>query len=185
MSQEAKIIELLKSLGKAPWQQVFPAIVQTVDEERMCADVSYEGLVLYNVRLKATVEDGDHVTVVPALNSSILVGVMGTGDNQFYMVAASTPQKVSVKIGTTTVVIGSGGVLINNGDLGGMLVSGKTIDELAALKNDLNALKTAFQSWVTVSGDGGAALKAITATWFGQQLPAPNPNELVNLKVKQ
>ena len=42
-----------------------------------------------------------------------------------------------------------------------------TIDEI---KSDIATLKQAFTAWVTVPGDGGAALKAIAATWAATPL---------------
>lgn len=38
------------------------------------------------------------------------------------------------------------------------------------LQDDITALKQAFTSWVPVASDGGAALKAATASWFAQPL---------------
>lgn len=185
MTKQAEIIAKLKSLSQVGKQTVFPAEVTSVDEAAMTCDVLFEGIELYSVRLKATEGEGDYSVVIPVVGSSILVGLFGTGDNMFYMVSASEPEKLIGKICDTTYEISATGVVFNNGTNGGVLISQKVVDELAEIKDDLNSLKTAFQNWVTAPNDGGAALKAITATWFGQQLTEPDTTALINLKVKQ
>ena len=52
------------------------------------------------------------------------------------------------------------------------------------LEKDLNDLKSAFNSWVVVPGDGGAALKAASASWAGQTVTLTQANEIENEKVK-
>lgn len=53
----------------------------------------------------------------------------------------------------------------------------KTIVE--ELQNDLTTLKSAFSGWVTVPNDGGAALKAATATWYGTAISGNMDNSKV------
>lgn len=59
-------------------------------------------------------------------------------------------------------------------DFGGstdFLVRFSKLKEVAdELKTDINSLKTVFSTWVPVANDGGAALKAAAATWYGTTL---------------
>lgn len=60
-------------------------------------------------------------------------------------------------------------------------------NELTAIVNDVNSLKTVFSSWVVAPQDGGAALRTAATAWFGSSIAAPaNPgdtaSELVTIK---
>ena len=64
----------------------------------------------------------------------------------------------------------SDGVMRMNGNSDFGIGFNKTKESIDEIKDDINALKQVFSAWVTVPSDGGAALKAGAATWFGQQL---------------
>jgi hypothetical protein len=53
---------------------------------------------------------------------------------------------------------------------GGIVKVTDLVTKLNNIENDLNTLKTAFTGWVVAPSDGGAALKAITASWYGSTL---------------
>jgi hypothetical protein len=55
----------------------------------------------------------------------------------------------------------------------------KLVDKINALEEDLNALKQAFNTWVPVVMDGGAVLKAATATWAAESFL---PTEVDDIK---
>jgi hypothetical protein len=53
-----------------------------------------------------------------------------------------------------------------NGDVfGGLVKADAVTQELNALKQDINVLKAVMAAWVVVPADGGAVLKAASATW--------------------
>lgn len=71
-----------------------------------------------------------------------------------------------------------------NGDAkGGLVIADQVATRLNALEQDINTLKTAMAAWAPVSQDGGAALKAATATWFGSQLQTTSSQQLQNTRV--
>ena len=75
--------------------------------------------------------------------------------------------------------------IFDGGENGGMVIVQNLIDKINRLENDINKLKQAFAMWVVVPQDGGAALKAITADWYGNQIiPITQVSDLENTKVK-
>ena len=62
------------------------------------------------------------------------------------------------------------GTMQIGGDADNMVRFSKLKESIDELKNDLTTLKQVFSSWVTVPNDGGAALKAASATWAGTAL---------------
>lgn len=74
--------------------------------------------------------------------------------------------------------------MLNGDEFGGIVKVIELTSKLNAIENDINVLKTVFSSWVTVPNDGGAALKAITSTWFGQQLSVTTQSEIENKTVQ-
>ena len=68
---------------------------------------------------------------------------------------------------------------------GGLVKLNDLVSKLNVIENDINTLKTAFSTWVTVPSDGGAALKAITTTWFGSSITPTVASDLENDKIKQ
>lgn len=73
---------------------------------------------------------------------------------------------------------------INGKDLGGLVKADELASRLNVLENDLNTLKQVLATWSPVSMDGGAALKALAATWYAQQLTTTTSDQLQNPKVQ-
>lgn len=77
-----------------------------------------------------------------------------------------------------------GTVIYNDGTLGGLTKTLILLQKLNNLENDLNTIKQAFMAWVVVPNDGGAALKAIAATWAGSPLTPTEQAEIEDTKIK-
>ena len=75
-------------------------------------------------------------------------------------------------------------IVFDGGENEGLAKVKELTEKINALENDINSLKTAFSTWVTVPSDGGASLKAITATWFSAQLAVTNKSDIQNEKIK-
>lgn len=145
------------------------ATVVSVDEAaRTCictAVTGASGNDIPDVRLMASVDDG--FLIIPALGSTVIV---------------------AQSIFTDPLVVGFSEVdkiILRGGDLGGLVKVLSLVTRLNLLEKDINTLKTAFTTWVPASGDGGAALKAATATWFTQELTETVREDIENETITQ
>lgn len=92
---------------------------------------------------------------------------------------------VRVRMGDDTSMELTGeGVVLNGGNFGGMVKVEPLTSRINDIENDINELKNIFASWVTVPQDGGAALKAASATWAGSLLTPTQRGDYENEKVK-
>lgn len=186
MSRRDKIrtgIELL-ALRALP-QQLRLGTVKAVDEEAQTCTVEVEeGYTLYDVRL--TPVAGASVVPIPAVGSWALAAAIENDESFTYMVSASALDKLRAKIGDVTVEVTGDGVTLNGGDLGGLVKVNALVDDLNAIKRDLNNLKTVFQGWTPVAQDGGAALKTAltTAAWPTTKLETTKASDLEDDKIK-
>lgn len=119
----------------------------------------------------ASVEGGaaGGIAVTPARGSAILVADISLGElRELVAVAYSEVDAIAFQ----------------GGENGGLVIAGGVAGRLNAIERDLNTLKTVFKSWVTVPNDGGAALKAASAAWAGQQLTETAAGDIENEKIK-
>lgn len=183
--KERELVEKLRTMAVGP-VQVFPATVTSVDEDNSTVDVvdAYDSE-FFNVRLKASIDANIlHVVMYPEVDSTILVGLIGNSENALYMVKPSKVYKIFGNVNGSKIEINSDGFMINEAENGPVLVSQSLIDDLNAVKQDLNDLKTAFTNWVVAPSDGGAALKTAAATWYGSQLTETAMDDVTNDKFK-
>ena len=150
--------------------------VVSVDEtERTCIcqpiDDSAE---IPKVRLQAIFDQTVGILNVPKVGSYVIVTFI---DKRNSFVSTFTEL---YKILITTDL-----VEFNGGSLDGLVTVNELVTKLNNLENDINNLKTAFSTWVTVPNDGGAALKTATATWYAASLTPTVKADLENDKITQ
>jgi hypothetical protein len=164
------------------------AKVQGVDEaEGTCVltdDSSGTEAVYPDVRLRPVEDGSDGITQFPETGTWALA-VRIEESEDWLLLAAGNIYKYRVKTGPTVLELTQEGATINGSGLGGMVKVEALTQKLNAIESDLNALKTAFKSWIVVPQDGGAALKASASSWAGQTLTATQKTDLENPKVKQ
>ena len=90
-----------------------------------------------------------------------------------------------LRIGESTIDVTKDAIKLNGGNLGGLVEVGKLTQRLNDIENDINALKSAFASWVVVPSDGGAALLALTKSWSLQTLSLSKNSDYENSKIIQ
>lgn len=181
MKKEHELLKGMSELFGAPIQ-VFPATVKAVDTDNHTIDVEDSNEVeLFNVRLKANIDtSAENVVGIPAVGSHVLVGLIGNSDKALYLVKATTLTQLSGQIGDTTFIITTDGIVLDGGENGPVFISSDLIDDINAIKSDLNDLKTVFSSWVVTPSDGGAALKTAAATWYASQLSDTELEDVTN-----
>ncbi|MDP2723210.1 MAG: hypothetical protein Q8O72_10665 [Bacteroidales bacterium] len=172
MTIDEKIRESLQSfINSMVPLLIQPAKVTAVDMTKQTCDVSFldPDLAPHNaVHLTAGISSDFGFVPEPELNSVVYVAFVNN-DEQWAFVALFT-KLASLKL---------------RGDQhGGLVKVADNVDRLNKIEQDLNNLKTAFKSWVTSPNDGGAALKAITATWFGSSLELTKQSHIENKEVQ-
>ena len=88
------------------------------------------------------------------------MGLIGKDLNSLYIIAADELEKATLFVGATKMIVDNSGVVINDGNNGGMVLSQKATDEINDLRQEISTLKSLITSFVPVPNDGGAALKA-------------------------
>jgi hypothetical protein len=155
MKQRDDILRLLREYFKAP-VQVFPATVTAVNtDELTCTVKPVEGPEIFDVRLKAGIDQvKDGLVEIPANNSSVLVGLIGNEMNTCFIMRCSQVQEV----------------VMFGGTFGGLIKISELVSKLNNLENKVNTII----SW------GGSVSPPLVTT----ALVTTNRNELENTKVK-
>lgn len=199
--KERELIEQLKSLGGNNRGSNLLLKVTTIDENaETCEANDQSDITYYNIRLKSIIDSVNSIVIFPKLDSYIIASPIGLS-NELAVVKYSIIDKIVIKtesveftldnekiefaIGGTTMLANSDGIVFNGGNLKGLVKLDALVQKLNAVENDINNLKTAFTTWVPVPTDGGAALKAASATWSAAQLTPTQAANIENTKIKQ
>ena len=73
---------------------------------------------------------------------------------------------------------------LNGDEYGGLVRVIDLTKKINQLEKQINDLKQIFSSWTPISSDGGAALKALSGTWAGQNITLTNQSEIENTIIK-
>lgn len=168
MSDTSEIKRAIKQIAKG--EDLLPSVVCIVDSVDLTAKTCYCIPVTGEADLLdvALIADPDKkgFMAVPKVGSTVYVKFKG---------------KYSAFVAMTSEI----DFLYLNGDnYSGLVKISDLVTKLNRLESDLNTLKAAFSAWVVVPNDGGAALKAITATWFANTITATTQAMLENTTVK-
>lgn len=186
MNKRAHIAQLLGDIvGKNRGGLVFFS-AQVVSVQGDTCTVKIDGLELSDIRLTPTTsERDDTLLLTPATDSFVLVGSLSGDLNNLCVLAADTLASLELTIGDIGVFIDKEGVVLNGGELGGLVKLDDVTKKINALENQLNQLKNILKAWTPAPNDGGAALKGAISTWAGNPITITKSSELENLKVKQ
>lgn len=186
MNKRAQIAQLLGDIvGKNRGSLVFFS-AQVVSVQGDTCTVKIDGLELSDIRLTPTTsERDDTLLLTPATDSFVLVGSLSGDLNNLCVLAADTLASLELTIGDIGVFIDKEGVVLNGGELGGLVKLDDVTKKINALENQLNQLKNILKAWTPAPNDGGAALKGAISTWAGNPITITKSSELENLKVKQ
>jgi hypothetical protein len=132
-----------------------------------------------------SVTDGSSagVVVFPAVGSFVTVSILFNNRGVLYVSQYSEVEEILVTISSFKYRLNKDGMVFNDGTNGGLIIISKLQAEIAKLNGFVNAIRTAFASWVPVPGDGGAVLKGImSAALPGQQ--TADLSSITNDKIK-
>ncbi|CAL2108176.1 conserved hypothetical protein [Tenacibaculum sp. 190524A02b] len=97
-SETEELQEAFKRLVTIP-EMVFTATVKAINKEDKTIQIEADEIAYHDVRLSANIDNNDKVVLYPAINSSVLVGLIGNDENTLYMLSASQVESVSGTIG--------------------------------------------------------------------------------------
>lgn len=159
---------------------IVDGVVTDVDEVKFTADVQLggdQGATLFAVPLRVLIGTRGSFIELPVKGTDCLVTFRDGNLGRPQMYECDQIQDLLINpVGNT---------IYNDGKLGGMVKVMEALKRWNLIENDVNLLKQAFAAWVVVPSDGGAALKAITAAWFGQALTPTTLTDIENPKIKQ
>ncbi len=182
MREDVELYESMKRVFKNN-NAVMTGKVLEVDQEKCTCTIDVGGQKFLNVALRSIVSDDMGFVLFPEEGSKILI-VRFDNSNRLFMLNAEKLEKIHVKIADTKLVLKGNEIIINNGNLGGLVVIGDLVEKLNNIENDLNAIKNVFSTWVPVPNDGGAALKTAATSWAGDVLAITQTENIENDKVK-
>jgi hypothetical protein len=180
--QEAELSSALQRMVKTVTRGsvVVDGTIVSVDETAFTCDVevgdSVSSSTYFDVPLRVLIGEQSSVIEIPENGTQCVICFRDSNIGR--------PQIVMIHKALKILVI-CDNITFNNGTLGGLVKLNDLVAKLNTIESDLNTLKAAFSAWAVVTGDGGAALKAVTAAWYGQILQPTLPVDLENPKIKQ
>lgn len=186
MNKRAQIAQLLGAIvGKSRNGLIF-FTAQVVSVQGDTCTVKIDELDLPDVRLSpTTTERNETLLLTPAIDSFVLVGSLSGDLNNLCVLASDTLASVKLTIGDISVFIDKEGVVLNGGELGGLVKLEEVTKKINTLEKQINQLKNILKAWTPAPNDGGAALKGAISTWAGQPITETKKAELANEKIKQ
>lgn len=198
--QEA--IQQLSSAGKEIYCKI--CTVDAVDEDTRTVDCSPldESAPLIGVNLQANQNTGTGVVAIPAPGSYIVVGflspsaavVLLTEKIDRYLVdigdahARIAAGQIDIAVKDTTVKVDSGGIVLNGGELGGLVKIGELTDKLNELIDAFNAhTHEIMPGGVAVTGSATAQANAapVSVPAIGAKQRHISVKDYENPKIKQ
>lgn len=161
MDKFRELAERLKGLNPKSGA-IFQGIVLSIDGCLCTVRIGEIDIPDVRIRASETAKDSTQMLVCPKIGSAVILGSL-SGD--YADLAILSVDEVDH-------------ITINGGSKGGLINITDLVNRLNTIERDINTLKTVFSSWVTVPQDGGASLKAASATWAGQQLTPTNKEQI-------
>ena len=125
---------------------IFPAVVKQTDGST--CTILIGDLEVSDVRLRAVINnEQDQLVCTPKQNSQVLVADMSGGEfRELVVIAYSEIETIDLTIGQTTLQLEDGKITINGGNLGGLVKIQELTDKLNNLVQEINAIKTKFNT---------------------------------------
>ena len=166
MNEYSKLKDYLSGIG-GNGIAIIQGIVKSVSG-KLC-EVEIGNIVIPDVRLRASeLDDGGEMLVTPKEGSAVIVGSLSGDLSQLVVLQVDHIDSI----------------VINGGELGGLINIEQLTEKLNAIEDDINSLKAAITDWLPVAQDGGAALKTAVSTWAGQQLTRSEKSDYEDEKIK-
>lgn len=178
MESEFELTEALERLLRSHCRGfiVVDGVIDAVNDDNTC-DVMVGTTLFNSVPLKVLIKAQASVYEIPVVKSACLMGFRDGNINRPQIISVDQVDELLINCKTL--------VKFNGGQLGGMVKLNDVVTKLNNLEEDINKLKTAFESWTPVPNDGGSALKAASGTWAGENLTLTVKADLENTEIQQ
>ncbi|HRY33392.1 MAG TPA: hypothetical protein P5531_10535 [Bacteroidales bacterium] len=158
------------------------ATVESVDEQQstaVCKD-SLTSLEYFDVLLGL-----GSIIQKPVIGTRVLLGLTSHNGEAAFIIWCEEVKDylISLQSGFKVQIKKDGTMTINGDGCGGLVIVDKNVERINAIEQDINALKQVFTTWVPVTQDGGAALKAAAGSWFAQVLQLTKVSDIENNKI--
>lgn len=118
------------------------------------------------------------VDVVEFTRGSIKIGLSVNDDNE-------NDDNITIEVGDSSLRVTGDVIEFNGGENDGMPLSKKVVDRLNSIERDINKLRSAMQTWIPITQDGGAALKTALTGWLSSSLNVTTVSDIANNKITQ
>lgn len=177
-----------KIKGLIPNQSFIGKVVKVDEVKYTCTVMPLDSdAEIFKVRLKPTIDNEKNgIIAIPSVDSFVIVGLLNNNENSAFVVWCSNIKKYYIvgEGGNTLEFKDDGTILINGDAHAGLVKVAELVTQINKMESDLNSIKTAFNAWVVVGGDGGAALKALSATWAASPITQTVKANIENTRVK-
>ena len=180
------IRDLVRQLAATPSSDAGSMIlcrVDSIDTEARTIDAQPldESAPILGVNLQANQNSEVGVVMFPRQDSYVIVGMLGMC--QAVVVACDDVERVRIDVGDMSVDVSEEGIVMNAGELGGMVKIEDLTTKLNGLVDTVNALAQAFDSHTHIGNMGSATGAPIIP--FGQEADEFDRSDYENEYVKQ
>lgn len=186
----SNIRDLVRQLAAAPESDAGSLIlgqVSSVDEVARTIDVEPldESAPILGVNLQANQNSEVGMVLFPRMGSYVIVGMLGMC--QAVVLACDDVERVRVDVDKMSLDISKDGIVLNGGDLGGLVKIQEIKDNLDTLKQYCEALTNATSAGITAVGAAMSANGAIGAKAFDAAMSSQSIvfKDMENDKIKQ
>ena len=163
--------EKLKSIFESHFRDVRQAQIRWVEvsfvntaEKTMDAKGITDNLEYYDIQLGC----GSFI-IYPKVGTLCLIAIIEGMETDALLLSAAEADKI----------------VLNDGQLGGMVKVNELTGRLNLIEKDINSLKQSLTGWSPVANDGGSALKTALSSFMSGTLEETKAEDIENEKVKQ
>lgn len=184
------IRDLVRQLAATPSSGAGSMIlcrVDSIDTEARTIDAQPldESAPILGVNLQANQNSEVGVVMFPRQDSYVIVGMLGMC--QAVVVTCDDVERVRIDVGDMSVDVSKDGIVLNGGDLGGLVKIQEIKDNLDTLKQYCEALKNATSAGIKAVGAAMSANGATGANAFDAAMSSQSIvfKDMENDKIKQ
>lgn len=132
-------------------------IVLSVESDTATIQIVKDDLEHSEVKIQASTGLSEGIYIKPRVGSYVVVSYMMS--TSAYISLYSEIDQITITLGSHKFDITTSEIAFNDGNNGGIPITGNVINRLNLIEQDINSLKSILSGWTPVASDGGAALK--------------------------